>query len=149
MKDERVAECARSQRTISVRCPAPLPSPLPEWRLLPKKPALLAGRGGTWSWLQRGSAPRRQAPEHVADFLWLNRGSAGDSHGVLFDMSSRYHVDAVWDTEAGVWVATSDDVPGLATEAPTLDEVAEKLRRMIPELLHANGVLEDGRGKSR
>ena len=38
-----------------------------------------------------------------------------------------------------MWVATSDDVPGLATESPTLDALVPKLRVMIPELLDANG----------
>jgi predicted RNase H-like HicB family nuclease len=52
-----------------------------------------------------------------------------------------YHVQADWDHEAGVWVATSDDVPGLATEAPTIEALAEKLRTMIPELLEANQLL--------
>lgn len=46
---------------------------------------------------------------------------------------------AMWDEEAKVWVATSDDVPGLATESPTLDALVPKLRVMIPELLDANG----------
>ena len=55
-----------------------------------------------------------------------------------------YHVHADWDPEAEVWVATSDDVPGLATEAPTVEALAEKLRTMIPELLEANEVLADG-----
>jgi predicted RNase H-like HicB family nuclease len=52
-----------------------------------------------------------------------------------------YHVQAEWDPEAGIWVATSDDVPGLATEAPTVEALAEKLRTMIPELLEANQLL--------
>jgi hypothetical protein len=49
-----------------------------------------------------------------------------------------YHVRADWDSEAGVWVATSDDVPGLATEASTIETLTEKLRTRIPELLKAN-----------
>jgi len=49
-------------------------------------------------------------------------------------------VNAVWDDEARVWVATSDDVPGLATEADDMDALVEKLKVMIPELLDANGV---------
>jgi predicted RNase H-like HicB family nuclease len=52
-----------------------------------------------------------------------------------------YHVHADWDPEAEVWVATSDDVPGLATEAPTVEALAEKLRTLIPELLEANQLL--------
>lgn len=48
-------------------------------------------------------------------------------------------VHAIWDEEAKVWVATSDDVPGLATEAPTWDKLIPKLKVMIPELLDANG----------
>jgi predicted RNase H-like HicB family nuclease len=48
-------------------------------------------------------------------------------------------VRAEWDEEARVWVATSDDVPGLATEGDTLENLIEKLKIMIPELLHANG----------
>ena len=52
-----------------------------------------------------------------------------------------YNVKAEWDDEVGVWVATSDEVPGLATEAGTLDGLVEKLRVMIPELLEANGIL--------
>jgi predicted RNase H-like HicB family nuclease len=47
-------------------------------------------------------------------------------------------IRAEWDEEAQVWVATSDDVAGLATEGPTLEELVEKLKIMIPELLDAN-----------
>lgn len=50
-------------------------------------------------------------------------------------------VNAEWDPEARVWVATSDDVPGLITEAETVEALAEKLAVMIPELLEANGIL--------
>jgi predicted RNase H-like HicB family nuclease len=51
-----------------------------------------------------------------------------------------YHVLATWDPEAEVWVATSDDVPGLVTEAATVETLTDKLRFMIPELLEANSV---------
>ena len=49
-------------------------------------------------------------------------------------------VRAEWDDEAEVWVATSDDVPGLATESGTLEALVDKLKGMIPELLAANGM---------
>jgi len=48
-------------------------------------------------------------------------------------------VYAMWDAKAGVWVATSEDVPGLATEADTVEKLIAKLKIMIPELLEANG----------
>ena len=55
-------------------------------------------------------------------------------------MTTRLTVHATWDDEASVWVATSDDVPGLATEADDMDALVAKLKRMIPDLLEANGV---------
>lgn len=55
-------------------------------------------------------------------------------------MQKIFFVRAEWDDESGVWVATSDDVPGLATEAETLEALSAKLDLMIPELLEANGV---------
>lgn len=47
-------------------------------------------------------------------------------------------VFANWDPDAKVWVATSDDVPGLATEAPTTEMLVSKVELMIPELLELN-----------
>ena len=52
-----------------------------------------------------------------------------------------YHVTAEWDDKAHVWVASSDDVPGLATGAETLEGLIEKLKIVIPELLVENGLL--------
>lgn len=46
---------------------------------------------------------------------------------------------AFWDEEAHVWVAESADVPGLITEAATLEALSAKLEVMIPELFEANG----------
>lgn len=51
-----------------------------------------------------------------------------------------YKVLAQWDSEAGVWVAESDDVPGLVAEAESPNVLAQKLRILIPELLELNGV---------
>ena len=58
-------------------------------------------------------------------------------------MSDAVHltVTALWDDEAGVWVAESDDIPGLVTEAATVERLVEKLQVMIPELLELNGGL--------
>jgi predicted RNase H-like HicB family nuclease len=57
------------------------------------------------------------------------------------ESTTTYHVQADWDPEAGLWVATSADVPGLATEAETIEGLSDRLRTMIPELLEANGLL--------
>ena len=47
-------------------------------------------------------------------------------------------INAFWDEEAKVWVASSDDVRGLATEAETMEALIQKLNVMVPELLDAN-----------
>lgn len=52
-----------------------------------------------------------------------------------------YQVNAFWDEDAAVWVATSEDVPGLATEAETMEALSHKLREMVPELLFSNHVI--------
>ena len=54
-------------------------------------------------------------------------------------MNKPLYVHADWDADASVWVATSNDVPGLATEAETVEALVVKLEVMIPELLVANG----------
>jgi predicted RNase H-like HicB family nuclease len=53
-------------------------------------------------------------------------------------------VTALWDDEAGIWVAESEDVPGLATGAATVEQLLSKLEVMIPELLELNSVLPKG-----
>ena len=53
-------------------------------------------------------------------------------------------VRAEWDEEVQVWVATSDDVPGLATEEENLEKLIVKLKVMIPELLAANQTDQEG-----
>jgi Domain of unknown function (DUF1902) len=52
-----------------------------------------------------------------------------------------YQIDAFWDADAAVWVATSEDVLGLATEADTIEALSQKLRDMIPDLLLSNHVI--------
>jgi len=56
-------------------------------------------------------------------------------------MEKEIRVRALWDSDAHVWVAESSDVPGLATEAETMEQLIAKLHTIIPELLEANGVV--------
>ena len=55
-----------------------------------------------------------------------------------------YAIKAEWDGEAGVWLGSSDDVPGLATGADTFEALIAKLKIVIPELLDENGLLAAG-----
>ena len=52
-----------------------------------------------------------------------------------------YQVDAFWDPDSAVWVASSDNIPGLATEADSIEALSQKLRSLIPELLRLNHVI--------
>ncbi len=49
-------------------------------------------------------------------------------------------VKAEWDAEASVWVAFSDDVPGLAAEAATLEILRPKVLAMISDLIESNNM---------
>ena len=46
---------------------------------------------------------------------------------------------ALWDDEAQVWVADSDDVPGLVAEADSIPALLAKLKVLVPEMLAENG----------
>lgn len=47
-------------------------------------------------------------------------------------------VNLTWDPEASVWVATSDDIPGLVLESGSFDALLERVRFAAPELLELN-----------
>ncbi|MGP1435005.1 MAG: DUF1902 domain-containing protein [Catonella sp.] len=49
-----------------------------------------------------------------------------------------YTINLIWDKEAGVWVATSEDVKGLVLESGSLDALIERVKIAIPELLELN-----------
>jgi predicted RNase H-like HicB family nuclease len=59
-------------------------------------------------------------------------------------MGRIYRVEAHWDSEAGVWVAESEDIPGLVAEAESMNALVEKVRVLVPELFELNGGLEPG-----
>jgi hypothetical protein len=46
-----------------------------------------------------------------------------------------FHIDAKWDPEAKVWVATSSDIPGLVIQGKNKNEIVEKLRVVSPALV--------------
>ena len=57
-------------------------------------------------------------------------------------MRPEYPVDLLWDSEASVWVATSETIPGLVLESGSLDALIERVRFAAPELLELNGIGE-------
>lgn len=48
-------------------------------------------------------------------------------------------IQARWDGEASVWLATSDDVPGLVVEADTWPAMINEVQLVLPELLEVSG----------
>lgn len=49
-----------------------------------------------------------------------------------------YTINLIWDNDAAVWVATSDDIPGLVLESGSFDALLERIRFAVPELLELN-----------
>lgn len=49
-----------------------------------------------------------------------------------------YIITFTWDNDANVWIATSDDIPGLVLESGSFDALLERTRFAIPELLELN-----------
>ncbi len=49
-----------------------------------------------------------------------------------------YEVNFTWDDEANVWIAQSDDIPGLVLEGGSLDALFERVRFAAPELIELN-----------
>lgn len=81
-----------------------------------------------------------QGAKGVRALLTVNHASSGADKA----QTKVCRVIATWDNEASVWVASSDDVAGLTTEAPTLEALEAKLAHLVPELLELNGQVEPG-----
>jgi len=55
-------------------------------------------------------------------------------------MSRPIIIHADWDPDAAVWVATTQDLRGLVTEADSIEALRAKLPGMILDLLEENGI---------
>jgi predicted RNase H-like HicB family nuclease len=55
-------------------------------------------------------------------------------------MSRPIVIHADWDPDAAVWVATTQDLRGLVTEADSIEALRAKLPGMILDLLEENGI---------
>ena len=54
---------------------------------------------------------------------------------------STYVIDMSWDSEAGVWIAFSDEIP-LALESESLDVLVRRVQVAVPDMLeHEHGII--------
>jgi hypothetical protein len=58
-------------------------------------------------------------------------------------MSREIAIDAAWEEDAHVWLATSHDAPGLVVEADSWDRMISEVRLALPDLLALNGAPTD------
>ena len=50
-------------------------------------------------------------------------------------MNRDISIQARWDGEASVWIATSNDVPGLVVEADSWPAMINEVRLVLPDLM--------------
>jgi len=48
-------------------------------------------------------------------------------------------ITAAWDEDTKVWLATSDDIPGLCAQADTFEELAALIPGLVSDLLSLDG----------
>lgn len=65
----------------------------------------------------------------IEDYIIYNGG---------FDME--YLINLTWDSEADVWIAQSDDIPGLVLESGSFDALLERVRYTVPDLIELNKI---------
>jgi predicted RNase H-like HicB family nuclease len=51
---------------------------------------------------------------------------------------NEYTIILFWDDEASVWVAESQDLPGLIMESVSFDTLVERVKKAVPDLLELN-----------
>lgn len=75
--------------------------------------------------------------------MCLGRTSLNAPASYTLCVANKVVVEAFWDPEAEVWVASSRDVPGLATEADSIESLLGKLGDLVPELMRLNGASQE------
>jgi hypothetical protein len=104
---------------------------------------MLTSRGASKSLLGReGAIPRHEAGGRFTGYVISSirrpalRGVAA-SRGEPMSRPVIFTISAAWDQEASVWSGHCDDIPA-AADAPTLDELLEKISAMALDLLPDN-----------
>lgn len=58
----------------------------------------------------------------------------------VIKMVKGYNIQLDWDDEAKVWMATSEDIPGLILEDESADKLIQRVMLAAPEIIELNGV---------
>ena len=58
-----------------------------------------------------------------------------------------YKVKASYDDDAKVWYVSDSELPGLCSEADTLDELIARVQLVAPDLVKCNSDLDESKGK--
>ena len=53
---------------------------------------------------------------------------------------NEYVITLHWDDEVSVWIAESEDIPGLILESSSFDELVNRVKIAVPELLEICGM---------
>ena len=51
---------------------------------------------------------------------------------------NEYYIKLTWDDEVSVWIAESDDIPGLILESSSFDDLVERVKLAVPDLIGQN-----------
>ena len=52
-----------------------------------------------------------------------------------------YTIMLTWDEEASVWIAESNDIPGLILEDNSFDTLVERVKIAVPDILEQDGTI--------
>ena len=58
----------------------------------------------------------------------------------MIEAKEGYDIQLAWDNEAKVWMATSEDIPGLILEEESADKLIRRVMLAAPEIIELNGV---------
>ncbi len=84
----------------------------------------------------------------ILGVFWISREEvkpdalpeAEDAVTDIAEETPEFFIQANWDKEKEVWIATIDDVPGPTIEAETTETLIERLNTELPKILEQNGV---------
>ena len=58
---------------------------------------------------------------------------------MMKEVIMEYTIRMTWDEDSQVWIATSEEIPGLVLESGSYDALIERVRQAAPEIIALNG----------